>query len=185
MNEKNISIDLNDERIGNIAEIIGSKTCRNILGVIADGEMSESEIAGKLKIPLNTAGYNIKKLVKAGLIEKSSDFLWSVKGKRIAKYRLVNKKIVISPRSSSIRGLVPAFAVSILAAVGLKLWQENTRQVYETSASDMYAFSQKAAVAMAEPVSANVSTIDPSVYFIIGALIALIIVSVYNWRKIW
>ncbi|VVB79083.1 Helix-turn-helix domain protein [uncultured archaeon] len=93
-----INIDLNDPRSVEIAEILGNKTCKNILNLIANKEMTESDIAQELKIPLNTVDYNVKKLVKAGLIESSSHF-WSVRGKKMPSYKVSEKKIVISPRS--------------------------------------------------------------------------------------
>ena len=99
MARKEINMDIDDPRIGKVAEVISNKTCKKILGVLAEEpEMSESEIASRLGLPLNTIGYNVDKLVEAGLIEPVKGFLWSVKGKRIQKYRVANKKIVISPK---------------------------------------------------------------------------------------
>jgi len=98
MTESYISIDLNDPRAKNISEIIGNTTCKKILNLLAEKELTETEISRALKIPLNSVGYNIKKLVQSGLIE-STQHWWSIKGKRIPAYKLSNKKIVISPRS--------------------------------------------------------------------------------------
>ena len=97
---------------------MSNKTCKKILGVLAEKEMSESEIASELGIALNTVGYNIKKLVSAGLIEKVGGFLWSVRGKRIHKYKLSNKKIVISPKVT-MRAVVPIVVVLALLTVML------------------------------------------------------------------
>ena len=118
MAKKEINMDLDDPRIGKVAEIISNKTCKKILGVLAEEkEMSESEIASALGLPLNTVGYNVKKLVEAGLIEPVKGFLWSVKGKRIRKYRVANKRIVISPKMN-INKIVAGF-VGALIFVGL------------------------------------------------------------------
>ena len=70
MAEKIISIDLNDPRSAKIAEVIRNKTCKRILGLIAEKEVSESEISSELSLPMNTIGYNVKKLVDSGLIEE-------------------------------------------------------------------------------------------------------------------
>ncbi len=106
-----ISIDLNDSRTKNIAEIIGNNTCKKILNLLAEKELNESEIADELNIPLNSVDYNIKKLIKSGLIE-SSKHKWSVKGKRMPSYKISDKKIIISPKriSSSVL-LIPALLV--------------------------------------------------------------------------
>jgi len=99
MDEKSILVNLGDEKAKEISEVIGSKTCNKILGYLSEHEGTVSDISGALKIPLNTTDYNVKKLVKSGLIEKASHF-WSVKGKRMPTYRVSNKKIIISPKKS-------------------------------------------------------------------------------------
>ena len=113
MTKSSIMIDLDDERSSKIAEVLSNKTSKKILGALAEGEMSETESANILKVPLNTVHYNVKKLEGAGLIEKVKGFLWSVKGKRMHKYRVVNKKIVISPKRM-IKNIIP---VSIIAVI--------------------------------------------------------------------
>jgi DNA-binding transcriptional ArsR family regulator len=109
-----INIDLNDPRSVQIAEILGNKTCKNILNLIANKEMTESDIAQELKIPLNTVDYNVKKLVKAGLIESTSHF-WSVRGKKMPSYKVSEKKIVISPKNLG-RGI---FTLPIISSLGV------------------------------------------------------------------
>jgi predicted transcriptional regulator len=107
MAEKYIMVDLNDPRSSKIAEAMSNKTCKKILEIISENEMSETEIAAKLSLPLNTVDYNIKNLVEAGLIEPVKNVLWSVKGRRVLKYKVSNKKIVISPKTM-FKGVVPA-----------------------------------------------------------------------------
>jgi DNA-binding transcriptional ArsR family regulator len=115
MVEKFIELNLNDERAGKVAEILSNKTAKKILSIIAEKELTESDIAKELQMPLNTIDYNIKKLLEAGLIEKSKNFFWSVKGRKIETYKLANKKIIIStkPRFS---GLISS--VLIFGAIG-------------------------------------------------------------------
>ena len=100
MADKYLMLNLNDEKSGKIAEVLANKTCKLILSLIADDELSQKDISLKLKIPINTIDYNIKKLLASDLIEKTPRFFWSVKGRKIETYRLVNKKILISTRSS-------------------------------------------------------------------------------------
>jgi len=99
MEEKQILVSLGDERVREIGEVIGNKSCSKILDFLAEEDGAVSDIAQKLKMPINTVDYNVKKLLRAGLIEKSSHW-WSVKGKKMPIYKISNRKIVISPRKS-------------------------------------------------------------------------------------
>ena len=67
---------------------------KKILSLIAEKEATGSEIANELNLPLNTVGYNIDKLLKAGLIETSKNFFWSLKGKKMPTYKISNKKVI-------------------------------------------------------------------------------------------
>lgn len=107
-------LDLNDSRSGKIAEVISNKTCKQIIDLLADRELSVSEISNELGIPVNTALYNIEKLADSGLVERAN-WIWSIKGKKIEKYKLSNKRIVISPRKLS-RGVIPALIVGVFGA---------------------------------------------------------------------
>lgn len=188
---KTISVDLADERIEQIAEIMGNKTCRKILAVIAEKEMSESEIAESLGIPLNTAGYNVKKLVSAGLLEKNKGFFWSVKGKKIERYSVSNKKIVISPRVG-VKGVLPAVVVTGIIAVGIKLFQDLSNKYVATEGSSSASQELYAAAPLASDAARNGMEFASAssggnivLWFLFGALAALIIVLAFNWRKIW
>ena len=99
MTEKYLNINLEDENSIKIAEVLANKTCKKILALIAEQEgLSENDISLKLKIPLNTVDYNVKKLLSSGLIIESKSFFWSVKGKKIKTFKLANKKIIISTK---------------------------------------------------------------------------------------
>lgn len=93
-----LQISLDDSRSQKIAEVLTNKTAKKILITLSEKDMNESDIAAALKIPLNTVGYNIKKLLSAELIEKTPRTFWSSKGKRMNFYTVANKKIVISPK---------------------------------------------------------------------------------------
>ena len=98
--KKFILIGMDDKRSKKIAEVLGNKTAKKILNYLAETkEASQQDIATDLKIPINTVDYNIKKLNKAGLVDKSKNFFWSKKGKRIIMYKAAKKHIVISPKS--------------------------------------------------------------------------------------
>ena len=92
---------LDDERSKKMAEVMGNPTCKKILDYLADtNEASQKDISDALNIPMNTLDYNIKKLLDVGLIEKTKNFFWSAKGKKIPMYKLARKHIVISPKST-------------------------------------------------------------------------------------
>ena len=129
MTKKEINMDIDDPRAGDIAEVISNKTCKKIISAVAESNegLSESEIAAKLGMPMNTVNYNIKKLVKSGLIESDKRFLWSVKGKRIYKYKLANKKIVIMPKVNATRVLAGVIGILAVAFIVMMVvfWNPN------------------------------------------------------------
>lgn len=197
MSKNLILVDLEDERTAKIADVISNKTAKKILSLLADKELSESELADSLKIPLNTVGYNIKKLEEVGLIEKVGGFLWSVKGKRIHKYRVSNKRIVISPRKI-VKGVLPAVLISLAFAFGIKIWSAG--QIMD-SGQRTVDFAMKAEEEMAAGASAEIATVSKAaenggsvleiaqnlqhvwLWFLAGALVALFIYLAWNWRK--
>ncbi len=193
-------IDLNDPRTEKIADVISNKTSKKILTLLADNELSESEIAKGIGAPMNTVGYNIKKLEGAGLIEKVKVFLWSVKGKRIHKYKIANKKIIISPRNI-IRGVIPTILITGALALGIKIFVDNrvSRGLTENTSQNL----QVAQKVMDEGVGGIASELakvsenfgTPTIeiiniaqnvwlWFLAGALSALLIFMVLNlWRR--
>lgn len=192
MAENYIMIDLNDERTAGIADVISNKTCKRILELLSEKELSEGDIAKELKIPLNTAEYNLKKLVESGLIEKSKNFFWSMKGKKVVVYKISNKKIVISPRSI-IRGVLPSALITGLIAVSIKIYSDSARvanKVYDAGVS--VAESAKSVGEIASDGGVNVLDVSypfasfPEywAWFLLGALTALFVYVVWNWRKL-
>jgi uncharacterized secreted protein with C-terminal beta-propeller domain len=124
MDDKFIVMNMNDERSKHVAEILANKTCKKIIDYLAETkEVSEKDISDALKMPINTVEYNLQKLLKSGLVEKTKNFFWSRKGKKIPMYKLSRKHIVISPSSKSskpnmniLKTLIP---VILVIAVGL------------------------------------------------------------------
>jgi len=120
MNDKFILVGLNDERSKQIAEVLKNKTCKKIIDYLGDvKEASEKDISDACDIPMNTVGYNIKNLIKSGLVEKTKNFFWSVKGKKIKMYKLAKKHIIISPSKkpnlSYLKEILPVILVALVA----------------------------------------------------------------------
>jgi uncharacterized secreted protein with C-terminal beta-propeller domain/ribosomal protein S25 len=126
MNDKFISINLNDKRSKKIAEVLGNKTCKKIIDYLAETkQVSEKDIADFLNIPINTAEYNLKKLLETGLVEKTKNFFWSKKGKKILMYKLAKKHIIISPKSkpnlTALKTIIPVIATIAFLAILISL----------------------------------------------------------------
>jgi len=181
---KYLLVSLNDEKTKSLAEVLGNNTCKKIIELLADQELSETDISKKLKIPINTAEYNIRKLVKSGLIEEKKEYFWSVKGKKIPIYQLSNKDILISSKKTkydALKKFVPVVLISGLGALLVKY------------ISDSLVFAEKAVPAALsagqrvaeEPVGAsiyfNIFELNPAIWFFAGALFALIILLITDY----
>ncbi len=192
-----ILVELDDPRTEKIAEAISNKTAKKILGVLSEKEMSESEISLALGVPLNTIGYNIKKLVESGLIERSDGVLWSVKGKRIYKYKIANRKIIISPMKI-IRGVIPAVLISGIVAICIKIFVDGRNKgfareaVVEKSIQGVMERTEDVADTVAQTLASGsdkISSIGQGVWlwFLAGALFGLFVYLTWNYffkRKI-
>jgi DNA-binding transcriptional ArsR family regulator len=164
MTEKFIELNLNDEKSSKIAEIISNKTAKKMLSILAEEELSEGDLAKRLGLAANTANYNIKKLMDSGLIEKTSSFFWSVKGKKIPTYRLANKKIIISTKNS-FKGLILSSAICgfIFGAIKIGMNFFSNKSVISSASSlkDNLAYETEVAPLMTR-ASENASFIQVS-----------------------
>jgi len=196
MAEKLINFDLDDPRAGKIAEALSNKTCKRILGLLAEKEMNASELAEEMKSPLNTIGYNLEKLVDTGLVEKSEG-IWSVKGRRIEKYKIADKKIVISPKSM-FKGILPAVLVSGIVALGIKMFYGTFNVANKAGIEgEVFAGGKDMAEVVAEATpmvaekgvnvinsASSVSAVgDVWLWFLLGAMFGLLVMVLWNWRK--
>ncbi|MFW6282651.1 MAG: winged helix-turn-helix domain-containing protein [Minisyncoccales bacterium] len=203
MTKKNIILSLNmdDPKAKKIAEILGSKNCKKIIDFLSEtSEASQKDISEKTNIPLNTLDYNLKKLLEAGLVEKTRNFFWSVKGKKIPLYKLSNKSILISPVKkeikSKIKSVLPVAVVSGLLAILLRqylLFRQKTSSLMK-SVSDTGKLEYEREVAESFDTSKpHLEEINPElftqpseiwIWFLAGMLIAILIFTIINWRKI-
>jgi DNA-binding transcriptional ArsR family regulator len=137
MTSKYLMISMEDEQSKHLADVLGNKTAKKIIDLLAEKELSENDIAKELEIPINTAEYNIQKLIAAGLIEKAKDFFWSVKGKKIPIYKISNKYIVIAPKKKfRFGGLMATLIASGLIALGIRSYElTKTAQVMQSAES--------------------------------------------------
>lgn len=183
---KFLLISMDDDRAKKLADVLGNKTCKKIIDFLAEKDASEKEIATALKIPINTVEYNLKKLMHAEIIEKAKNFFWSQKGKKIDVYKLSNKSIIISPKnkvSSKIKSILPAVIVSLAGATIIKynMAIETARKITQDSFSE-------ASPALSSATGTNIFTTPQPFptwgWFLVGAILALLIVTIINWRKL-
>lgn len=188
MAKSSIMIDLDDPRTSKIADVISNKTTKKILSLLVEQELSETELSKSLEIPLNTIEYNINKLEETGLIEKAQGFFWSPKGRKVYKYKVSNKKIVISPRTIT-RGIIPAIIITTFLAFLIKILLGSSQTL--VSQKDFQETAPSIAVGAAESIKAvESSNVIPSVaisnswaWFLLGSFIALAIFLIWNLLK--
>ncbi len=187
MSNSSISIDIDDPRTGLVAEALANKTCVKILGLLAEKDLTASDVASHLNIPLNTTGYNLEKLIASGLIEKSSDFFWSVKGKKTPVYKVANRRIVISPKRI-IKGVVPAVLISGVGALLLRSFTQKDIQKtigVERFADSASTGSESFANLVSEITNSSVESSgffgEAWTWFFIGALFSLIVLFLWDF----
>lgn len=149
MAKKYILFSLDEDKTGKLASVLSNKTCKQILNLLAEEELSETDISKKLKIPLNTVGYSVKKLKSIGLIEEKTHY-FSLRGKRIPVYQVSNKEILISPKKSLISQIKSQLSLVGVSAIftGFILWSK--QQYLKTAAQSAEVFSR--AMDNAEPM---------------------------------
>jgi DNA-binding transcriptional ArsR family regulator len=197
MGKKYVMLDLDDEKLSILADVLSNKTAKKILEYIAEKEISETEIARDLKLPANTVNYNIKNLLNSGLIEIAKDYFWSVKGRKILKYRVANKKIVISPKSSkNAVGVLSALLLTGIATFAIKIYSSS---YYTQVGSDSFAKTavdssiasgtSEGARLVAESGTQNAVNLSLQmpeiwIWFLLGGICALIFYMMLNWRRL-
>lgn len=205
--EKYMLISLDDEKAKSLADVLGNKTCKRIIDHLAiHPEASVKDFADFLNMPMNTVEYNVKKLVAADLVQKRKNFFWSKKGKKIVMYELSNKSIIIAPKNSNIgsklKSILPAALVAFAGAFGVYVF-DKVRAVANFSPSMNYGdgvvYAAKTSTenvisAAAPEIQRTVSdsvingfNVAPSLswlWFLGGAVLALLIFSIVNWRKL-
>ena len=188
MAEKFILMNLSDERMPKISEILKSKICKEILEILSEENLTESDLAKKMKTPLNTLEYNLKKLIDVGLVEKTNNFFWSKKGKKIPVYRAAKKSIVIQPKSNMLKSVVFVGIASLIMAFGIKIYSNlnNFGEEIIGSNSDLAYSTSEILIGKFPEISNTIisSGVPISLWFLAGSLITLLLLILINWRKL-
>jgi len=187
--ETYIVASLEDAKARELGQIMSNANARAILGLLAKKNSTQSEISQELKIPLPTVDYNMKQLMKSGMITIIGTF-YSKKGNKINVYTLAKKFILIAPKGvsisgSKIRSILPAALITIGAAGIIKLFYS----MRQTMSAPSYAYegtkimaAEAATAAPAGAAAINMST-PYALFFVAGALLALGIYLLSNWKK--
>jgi len=188
--EKNyLLLSLEDDSANALGKILGNKTCKKIINYLAEQKSaSEKDISDALHLPINTVEYNLNKLLKANLIEKTKDFFWSSKGKKIIMYALSNKSIIISPKQSSfekLKSILPAVIVSGIGFVLVKMYNYSQEQIITNAGYSKDAVMSVASESAPSLFSPNIIPLNssPELWFLAGSLIAIASILAYQYFK--
>jgi DNA-binding transcriptional ArsR family regulator len=199
MTDKFLLFDLEDEKSKKLGEVISNPTCKKIINLISEKEVSESDLAKELKIPINTIEYNLKKLLEAGIIEKKKEFFWSRKGKKIDLYQLANKLIIISPKkslSSKIKSILPAVIITGLVTSAIAIYsrvtEESINDLQTPASVEMAKLGANTANFISADYGGAARSIESTLFsqfqnwewFLIGGLVVLASFLVWNWKKL-
>jgi len=209
MTNKNfLLLSLEDSKTKKIANVVSNESCRKILDYLAKKEATESELSGKLQIPISTVHYNLQQLMETKLIS-TEEFHYSEKGKEVLHYKLANRYIIISPKSTyglkeRLKGILP---VALIATATAGIIQIYTKYFSKgaIAAGDNFMVAKSAAVErvveeaapqaleaaaetmpQAAPITAEKVYLIPqniALWFLIGALFALAVYFVWRWIR--
>lgn len=168
-------VSLQEDKAKKLAQVVTNDSCRKILDYLTEKEATETEIAGRLKLPISTVHYNLRQLEDAGLIS-AEEFHYSKKGKEVKHYKLANKYIIIAPKSTfgireKLRSILPA-AIAV-AAVGFVMQYVSNYSQPENkafSAASRELMQEAAVTRMAADTASTIT--EPNIYLWIlaGAL---------------
>jgi len=192
MEDKFILIGLDDENSKYIAEVLKNKTCKKILDFLAETkEASEKDISNALKIPLNTTEYNLKKLIKSRLVEKTKNFFWSIKGKKIPMYRLAKKHIIISPNKQPninfLKQILPVALISGAIMVFIKYIFQSSLLVSKKGLNQSIEMTASQAL---DKSTSQISFIEKILnmpywsFFLIGMILSILVFIIYKKIKV-
>ena len=124
--------------------------------------------------------------------EKTSNFFWSLRGKKIPMYKLSNKSIIISPKSNEISNKIKSIllvtAISTVFAFLIKQLYF-TDNLIERSADLLIESAPNLAMKASDYSTSNGNLLfnEPStgwLWFLGGTLFAVLTFSILNWRKL-
>lgn len=154
-------VSLKENKAKKLAEVISNNTCRKILDFMAEKkDVTESEVAQKMGIPISTVHYNMKALLEAKLV-KSDEYHYSPKGKEVSHYRLANQYVIIAPEGEKhairqkLKSIIPTALIMGAAAGMIKMFSRGLGAVRMEAAPVMYKAMETGAADAAMPEAAR------------------------------
>lgn len=178
--ESFVLVSLKEEKARKLARVLHNESCRKILEYLTAKEATETEIAKKLQIPISTVHYNLNQLSESGLVVVE-EFHYSPKGKEVNHYKLANKYIIITPKSTfgikeRLKRVLP---VALLVGASAFIIE-----IVRKSQAGVGAFGAQKEVATAgAPLMPAAGQASPVWWFLAGALVTIIIFLVVDWIK--
>ena len=195
-----ILLSMEDDKIKKISNVISNDSCRKILDYLAAKESTESELAVTLGIPISTVHYNLQQLTEAGLVS-AEEYHYSEKGKEVNHYKLANKYIIIAPKNTygikeKLKSILPVALIAGGAALVIQLVSKfilngtiSTEQAMMAArdvgmAKIAAAPMQESAIQTAQQTAEAVQAVSPysniALWFLIGAVFALLIYLIFS-----
>ncbi|MFH0968362.1 MAG: helix-turn-helix domain-containing protein [Methanobacteriota archaeon] len=92
-----------------VARAMASSTAGGIIRSFQGQELTASDIANLLNLPISTIMYHLETLVEVGFIEVSR-IRYSVKGREVKVYRQSDQVLIVAPRQDDIRAALLKYA---------------------------------------------------------------------------
>ncbi|MBS3108646.1 winged helix-turn-helix transcriptional regulator [Candidatus Woesearchaeota archaeon] len=181
MNEKYLLVSLEEEKSKQLANVLSNDTSRKILDYLAEKDMSETDLAKELNLPLSTVHYNVQNLLKNNLVE-IKDFLYSEKGNKINIYKLSRKLIIIAPRGIEIKNILPAIGVSLIASGIIYFLAQRQQEIEQFTLMDT-AKSMELEAAPMQAMQQIATAPNYAFWFLVGAIFAIILYSIINYIR--
>ena len=177
MAEKFIMVSLEEEKTKKLAEVISNDTARKLLNYLSDHEeVTVNEMSKELSLPVSTVDYNIKNLLKSGLVE-STEFKWSSKGRQMDLYRLTNKHIIISAKKNfALREIfqqaLPIILVGLVVSALIEFFTNKTYFITQSGLKSENVALEMAA--LADSAVPALQSIHYGLWFFFGVLFVVI-----------
>lgn len=107
-----------DEQARLIGKAIASETAGKILSSMAGREVTAMMLSEVLETPVSTVMYHLENLASAGLIEVSRT-RYSVKGREMKVYRLIDQVLIVSPKSFDLKAVLARCATLLSIPLAL------------------------------------------------------------------
>ncbi|HOW05424.1 helix-turn-helix domain-containing protein [Methanospirillum hungatei] len=107
-----------DEQARLIGKAIASETAGKILSSMAGHEVTAMMLSEELETPVSTVMYHLENLASAGLIEVSRT-RYSVKGREMKVYRLIDQVLIVSPKSFDLKAVLARCATLLSIPLAL------------------------------------------------------------------